>query len=91
MDVEYISLHGCIRNTPSDTEHKLRAGRSPGAQESNIWTHAKLKKMEGKRGECVGQDLHPRVGETEAGVRSPHRAIVWDKGETFEVVGECSS
>ena len=33
VDVEYISLHGYIRKTPSDTEvnaeHKLRADRSP--------------------------------------------------------------
>ena len=32
VDVEYISLHGFIRNTPSDTKdlakHQLRAGRS---------------------------------------------------------------
>ena len=32
MDVEYISAHGYIRNTPSDTEvcaeHELRADRS---------------------------------------------------------------
>ena len=32
VDVEYISLHGYIRNTPSDTEvhaeHQLRADRS---------------------------------------------------------------
>ena len=32
VDVEYISLQGYIRNTPSDTEvhmdHQLRAGRS---------------------------------------------------------------
>ena len=32
VDVEYISLHGYIRNTPSDTEvhaeHQLRAHRS---------------------------------------------------------------
>ena len=31
VDVEYISLHGNIRNTPSDTEvhaeHQLRANR----------------------------------------------------------------
>ena len=31
VDVEYISLHGYIRNTPSDTEvhaeHQLRADR----------------------------------------------------------------
>ena len=32
VDVEHISLHGCIGNTPSDTEvhagHQLRADRS---------------------------------------------------------------
>ena len=32
VDVEYLSLHGYIRNTPSDTEvhaeHQLRADRS---------------------------------------------------------------
>ena len=32
VDVEYISLHGYIRNTPSDTEvyaeHQLRADKS---------------------------------------------------------------
>ena len=32
VDVEYISLHGYIRNTPSDTEvhakHQLRAERN---------------------------------------------------------------
>ena len=32
VDVEYISLHGYIRNTPSDTEvhaeHQLRVDRS---------------------------------------------------------------
>ena len=33
MDVEYISLHEYVKNTPSDTEvhveHQLRADRSP--------------------------------------------------------------
>ena len=32
VNMEYLSLHGYIRNTPSDTEdlakHQLRAGRS---------------------------------------------------------------
>ena len=28
VDVEYLSLHGYIRNTPSDTEYQLRAERS---------------------------------------------------------------
>lgn len=33
VDVEHISLHECIRNTPSDAEnlkeHRLRVGKSP--------------------------------------------------------------
>ena len=38
--MEYISLHGYITNTPSDTEahaeHQLRAGRSNWPEEKNI-------------------------------------------------------
>ena len=58
VDVEYISLHGYIKNTPSDTEvhaeHQLRADRSAWPAEKNIETHAKLystKKLGGKQ-EC---------------------------------------
>ena len=40
VDVEYISLHGYIKNTPSDTEvhaeHQLRADRSAWPEEKNI-------------------------------------------------------
>ena len=40
VDVEYISLHGYIKNTPSDTEvhaeHQLRADRSAWPAEKNI-------------------------------------------------------
>ena len=40
VDVEYISLHRYIRNTPSDTEvhgeHQLRVGRSAWPVENNI-------------------------------------------------------
>ena len=40
MDVEYISLHGYIQNTPSDTEvhaeHQLRVDRSTWPVENNI-------------------------------------------------------
>ena len=39
-DVEYISLYGYIRNTPSDTEvhaeHQLRADQSTWPAEKNI-------------------------------------------------------
>ena len=40
VDAEYISLHGYIRNTPSDiemhAEHQLRADRSTWPVEKNI-------------------------------------------------------
>ena len=46
MNVEYISLHGYIRNMPSDTElhaeHQLRVDRSTSPAEKNIYNHAKL-------------------------------------------------
>ena len=40
VDVECLSLHGYIRNTPSDTEvhveHQLRADRRTRPEEKNI-------------------------------------------------------
>ena len=40
VDVKYISLHGYIRNAPSDTEvhaeHQLRSDRSTWPVEKNI-------------------------------------------------------
>ena len=40
MDIEYISLHGYIRDMPSDTEvhaeHQLRVDRSTLLAEKNI-------------------------------------------------------
>ena len=48
-DVEYISLHGYIRNTASDTEvhaeRQLREDRSIWPVENNIWNHEKLSRM----------------------------------------------
>ena len=55
MDVECISLHGYIRNTPSDkevhAEHQLRADRSTSPAEKNMQTNAKL----GRRKELGGE------------------------------------
>ena len=58
VDVEYTSLHGYIKNTPSDTEvyaeHQLRADRSTWPEEKNMQNHAKLsrtKELGGKQ-EC---------------------------------------
>ena len=62
--MEYISLHGYIRNTPSNTEvhaeHQLRADRITRPVEKNIQNHAKLcrmKELGGKAGVLVGLDL----------------------------------
>ena len=77
MDVEYISLHGYIKNTPSDTEvhaeQQLRADRSTQPAE-NIQNHTKLSRMKElgrETGVLVGLDLPLVGGGTEAGVR-PH-------------------
>ena len=46
VDVEYISLRGYIRNTPSDTEvhaeHQLRVDRSTWPVEKSTYKHSKL-------------------------------------------------
>ena len=64
MDAEYISLHGYIRNTPSDTEvhaeHQLRADKSIWTVGKKTQNHAKLsrvKELGGKTGVLVRLDL----------------------------------
>ena len=93
MDVEYISLHGCIRNTSSNTEvhaeHQLTVDRSTWPEEKNIQNHTKLgrmKKLGGETGVLVGLDLPSPGGETEAGVHS--HIEVWVRGETFKAESE---
>ena len=73
--MEYISPHGCIRNTPSGTEvhveHQRRVDRSTWPVEKNIQTHEKLGRMKelwGKTGVLVGLDMLSAGGGTEAGV-----------------------
>jgi hypothetical protein len=80
VDAENISLHGYIKNTPSDpdvhAEHQLREDRSTSPEETNAQSHAKLyrtKELGGKTGGLVGLDLPSADGGTEAGVQSPHR------------------
>ena len=75
MDVEYVSLHGYIRNTPSDTdvhaEHQLRVDRSTCPGVKNIQNHAKLssrKELERKIGVLLGLDMLLVGGGTGAGV-----------------------
>ena len=79
----YVSLHGYIRNTPSDTgvdaKHQLRVEGVPDQWKRIYKNHAKLgrtKELGGKTGVLVGLNL-PSVGVgTEAGVQTPHWAIV---------------
>ena len=78
--MEYISLHGYIRNTPSYTEvhadHQLRVDRSTWPAEKNIENPAKLSRMKGLGGKMevlVGLDLPSAGGGTKAGVQSSHR------------------
>ena len=58
VDMEYISLHGYIRNIPSDTEihteHQLSMDRSTCPVEKNIQNHANLcgTKELGEKQEC---------------------------------------
>ena len=81
--MEYISLHGYIGNTPSDTkvhaEHQLRENRSTRLGEKNTQNHEKLGRMEelgGNTGVLVGLDLHSPVGELKQGSDRHGRAIV---------------
>ena len=75
--MEHIPLHGFIRDTPSGTEvhaeHQLRAGVP------DQWKrmHRTLQdSVGGKTGVLVGLDHPSAGGGTEAGIRSPHGAIV---------------
>lgn len=77
---EYISLHGCIRNTTSDaedlTEHQLRAGRVSDHQKRIYRSiqHSVAEGRKGKRGEWAGQELLliPTLG-----------AIIWTEGSIW--------
>ena len=64
VDVDYLSLYGYIRNTPSDTEvhaeHPPREDRSTWAEQKSTQNHAKLGRMKelgGKTRVFVGLDL----------------------------------
>ena len=79
--MEYISLHGYIGNTSSDTE--VLAERTPAEHGQEYLTsgkemgnHAKLgrtKELGRETGMLVGLDLPSVRGGTEAGVRSPQQ------------------
>ena len=78
--MEYISLHGYIRNIPSDTEihaeHQLKAYRSAWSVEKNIQSHAKphrMKELGGKTRVLLGLDLPSLGGKTDAAVLSRQR------------------
>ena len=76
MDVEYISLQGCIMTIPSDaedlTEHQVRAGRSPSPLERNTQVHTNLGRMkEGREKEESEQGWICTWGLRE--LKSPHQ------------------
>ena len=77
MDVEYISLRGYIRNTPSDTEvhaeYQLRADRSTDQWKRIHRTMQNLmtKELGGKTEVLLGLDLPLAVGELKQG-SNPH-------------------
>ena len=96
VNMECISLHGCIRNTPSDTEglaeHQLRVGKSPWPLERNIQIHAKFGRMKGEVGKRrVSRTVpaHGRVGDLKQWSVPLIRETVRDTGEAFGAVGEC--
>ena len=75
VDVRYISLHRCIRNTPSDTEN---ACKTPAESRQEYRTSRKeytepckthrMWVLGAQTGVLVGQDLPSAGGGTEAGV-----------------------
>ena len=80
VNMECISLHGCIRNTPSDTEglaeHQLRVGKSPWPLERNIQIHAKFSRMKGEVGKKESEQdctCTWEGGGPEAVVSSPYQ------------------
>ena len=101
MDLGYTSLHGYITNTLSDTEditeHHLRVGTSTWLPEKHTQTHAKFGRMkEGGGKEMRVSRTGPAPGRgwlcvrgTEAGIRSPHWGIVWNR-EAFEAESEAA-
>ena len=95
VDMENISLHGYIRNTPSDTEmhveHQLRANRSTQPEEKNMQNHKNSvgQRNQGEKQECQQDWTCPQqVGELKQGSDPHSGAIVWVRGETFKAERE---
>ena len=90
-----------LGNTPSDVEdltgQQLRAGKRPRAPERNVQIHAKPGRVQegGRRRRLSRTRPAPETaggaGGTEAGVRSPVRKTVQDRGLASEAPGERSS
>ena len=88
-----ISLHGCIRITPSDTEdltkHQLRTRRNLWSPERNVQTHAKLSRTkEGKeRGRTA---LHPGMRELKQG-SDPHIGAIGTKEKHLRLLDNAAA
>ena len=95
VDMEYMSLHRYLRNTPSDTEvlteHQLRMGKSPWLKGKTIQNNTKLGRTKEGGGEEESQwdwTCSQPVGELKQGSNLYIRATVWFRGETFEAQSE---
>ena len=86
VDVEYISLHRYIRNTPSDTEvhaeHHLRADRVPDRRKNIYIEPCKTRQDKGTRGEnsSVSRTCPRTVEELKQG-SNPHIWLLSEREE----------
>ena len=94
--MEYISLHGHIKNTY--TFRHTNACRTPAESGQEYLTSGKeyieprkltrIKELGGKTGVLVGLDLPSTGRGNEAGVQSPHWGNCLSQGETFKAESE---
>jgi len=85
---EHTLRHRISCGTPAESgQEYLTNGKEYRTTQNSVGQSKEGKKIR----EWAQLDLRLAGGRTEAGVRSPLAAIVWDRGEAFEAVGEWSS
>ena len=95
LDMECISLYGCIRNTFTDaafsTKYQLDDSKSPWPPEKILWICAWLGRMKERKGkEKSTQDwiCSWEWGNWGRGETPTSREIYWDRNRAFEAVRE---
>lgn len=95
LDMECISLYGCIRNTFTDaafsTKYQLDDSKSPWPPEKILWICAWLGRMKERKGkEKSTQDwiCSWEWGNWGKGETPTSREIYWDRNRAFEAVRE---